>query len=93
MKQLNSERRRTTINSIMKRAAFRLGFEDYRKGIWRADEKCATDTRGSTWTYERGRLFAAALPDATWEAVKQGNVISKAARAAYLKLQKERVIL
>jgi hypothetical protein len=89
----NASTRGTTINAVMKRKAFRMGFEDYHAGIWRGDDPIALDVKGSTWTYERGRLFAAALPRARWSAIKQGNSIDPMARKAYLKLQKERVII
>lgn len=98
----NSHRKRTTVLSLMKRKAFRMGFEDYRKGVWRADEPVAIDTNGSTWTYERGRLFAAALdanakakglPPIDWAQIKAGNSINRHAKTAFVQLQKARVVL
>lgn len=89
----NAQKKRVKLRTLMRRKAFRMGFEDYRNGVWRADEPVALDTNDSSWTYERGRLFAAALPDVSWQAIKHGNTVTDAAVRAYVRLQKERTIL
>lgn len=89
----NSSRTRVSLRSMMRRKAFRMGFEDFHKGVWRADERVALDTNGSTWTYERGRLFAACRPDVPWGAIKEGNTITHAAVREFNRLQKEGAII
>lgn len=89
----NAGRWQVKVSKLMARKAFRMGFEDKRKGVWRGDDLAVLDHKGSFWTYERGRLFAACFPDAPWRAIKVGNSVTRQAVVAYLRLQKERVII
>jgi hypothetical protein len=49
----NAGRRQVKVSKLMARKAFRMGFEDKRKGVWRGDDLAVLDHKGSLWTYER----------------------------------------
>lgn len=82
-----------TIVSMMRRKAFRLGFEDKRKARWRGDDLAILDRNGAALTYERGRLFATSLPEVEWSDIMTGQTVRREAIRAYMKLQSEKVLI
>lgn len=75
----NAKTTGTTAHEIIMCPVFRLGFLDYRDGVFREDWEWARIIAGmglsgsvlgkGSWSYERGQSFAQACPDIAPEAV------------------------
>lgn len=81
-----SKTKRVKIATMMARATFRQGIEDYLAGRPLVDHDSGTDC----WTYERGRLYAATRGPLPF---KKGRVVLEEAIAHFVAQRRAKFIL